>query len=54
MRVFDVPARSWKGKTPCAIFTLHLLGEAGLMAVNLFSLRVHAILGGVSIFYKQF
>ena len=42
------------GRIPCAILTLNLLGEAGLMAFNLFSLPVHSILGGVSIFYNYF
>jgi hypothetical protein len=54
IRIWEESSTRWKGRSPCAIVNLHLLGEAKVDGLNLFSLRVHAILGGVPIFYKQF
>jgi hypothetical protein len=47
IRTFEVSAMSWKGRMPCAIFILHLLGEVKVEGVNLFLACAYAILGGV-------
>jgi hypothetical protein len=52
-KTLEESAMSWKGRIPCAIFTLHLLGEAKVDGVNLLALLVLAILGGVSFFCQQ-
>ena len=52
-RTLEGSAISWKGRIPCAIFTLHLLGEAKVDGVNLFSLCIPAILGVGSFFCQQ-
>jgi hypothetical protein len=54
IRTLEESSISWKGRSPCAIVNLHLLGEAKVDAVNPFSNPVYAILGGVSFSCQPF
>jgi hypothetical protein len=47
IRTLEESSINWKGRNPCAIVNLHLLGDAKVDGVNLFSCSVYAILGGV-------